>query len=78
MIAYIQKWLVAKGGVAHVVAVAYVFTIAAYAGVPNFAHALNMVYAQLPAWAHASEGSSAISYTFSAPAWGSTMLLLSQ
>lgn len=28
-------------------------------------------------WAHASEGSSATSYTFTAPAWGSTMLVLS-
>ena len=52
MLVAIQKWLAAKGGFAHVVAAAYLFTIAAYAGVPNFAHALNLVYAQLPAWVH--------------------------
>jgi alpha-galactosidase len=29
-------------------------------------------------WAHASEGSSSTGYTFSAPPWGSTMLVISQ
>jgi hypothetical protein len=52
MIAYIQKWLAAKGGTAHVVAAAYLFTIAAYAGVPAFAGLLNSFYALLPSTVH--------------------------
>lgn len=48
----ISKWFEAQGGVAHVLAAAYVFVVTAYATVPDFKLAIDSVYGRTPHWLH--------------------------
>jgi hypothetical protein len=52
MFTTIKNWIAAKGGWAHVIALAYVAAVGAYAGVPPFAALLNSIYSSTPSWAH--------------------------
>lgn len=52
IVAKLTAWLASKGGVAHVVAAAYLAAVTLYASVPAFANLLNTIYGSVPAWGH--------------------------
>lgn len=46
----VQKWAAAKGGWAHVWALAYAAAIGAYVGVPAFHALVQQLHAAMPGW----------------------------
>lgn len=53
MLDSIKAWIKAKGGVAHIIALTYIFLVAAYQMVPEFKQFVLTIHQTLPSWLQA-------------------------